>query len=122
VAGATQGRSTSDRQSRNNLQPDTAASGNIYPNNSYVPSIEAAAQVLGVKAIDMPFRNAAELERAIDAAVEPNGGLIVLPGAGTATRDTTIDSAAGSKAQAAGDHGIRPTRRGRPDVLRKRLR
>jgi putative ABC transport system substrate-binding protein len=44
---------------------------------------------LGVKAIDTPFRNTAELDRAIDAfAAEPNGGLIVLPGAGISTRTT----------------------------------
>jgi hypothetical protein len=35
---------------------------------------------LGVKAIRTPYRNIAELERAIDAfAAEPDGGLIVMP-------------------------------------------
>ena len=49
-------------------------------NEQYFGVIEAAAKVLGVKAVRTPYRNAAELERAIDAfAAEPNGGLIMLP-------------------------------------------
>jgi putative ABC transport system substrate-binding protein len=51
----------------------------------YLTPIEAAAQLSGVKVTLFP--NAAELERAIDAfAAEPNGGLVVLPGATTGTR------------------------------------
>jgi putative ABC transport system substrate-binding protein len=43
------------------------------------PSI-AAADVLALKAIKAPYRNAGELERVIDAfAAEPNGGLVMVP-------------------------------------------
>jgi putative tryptophan/tyrosine transport system substrate-binding protein len=49
-------------------------------NDQYFGVIEAAADALAVKAIRTPYRNAAELERAIDAfAVEPNGGLVMVP-------------------------------------------
>jgi putative ABC transport system substrate-binding protein len=49
-------------------------------NDQYFGVMDAAAQVLGVKAIQTPYRNAAELERAIDAfAAEPNGGLLMVP-------------------------------------------
>jgi len=49
-------------------------------NDQYFGVVEAAADVLGVKAIRTPYGSAAELERAIDAfAVEPSGGLIMLP-------------------------------------------
>jgi putative tryptophan/tyrosine transport system substrate-binding protein len=55
----------------------------------YLPSIEAAAKVLGAKVIDTPFRDVDELEHAIEAfAAEPNGGLIIRPSAGTATYDS----------------------------------
>jgi putative ABC transport system substrate-binding protein len=44
------------------------------------PSIEAAAPPLGVEAIKVPVRDPLETVRAIDAfAVEPNGGLLVVP-------------------------------------------
>jgi putative tryptophan/tyrosine transport system substrate-binding protein len=47
---------------------------------SYFASIDSAAQALGIKAIRTPYRNAAELERAVEAfAVEPNGGLLMVP-------------------------------------------
>jgi putative ABC transport system substrate-binding protein len=47
---------------------------------NYFAVIDAAADVLGVKAIRTPYRNAAELERAIDAfATEPNGALVMVP-------------------------------------------
>jgi putative tryptophan/tyrosine transport system substrate-binding protein len=47
---------------------------------NYFAVIDAAAEVLGVKAMRTPYRNAAELERAIDAfAAEPNGGLVIVP-------------------------------------------
>jgi putative ABC transport system substrate-binding protein len=49
-------------------------------NDQYFAVIDAAAAVLAVKAIRTPYRNAAELERAIDAfAAEPNGGLLIVP-------------------------------------------
>jgi putative ABC transport system substrate-binding protein len=49
-------------------------------NSGYVPSIEDAAHALSVKLISLPFRDAGEVERGIDAfASEPNGGLIVHP-------------------------------------------
>jgi putative ABC transport system substrate-binding protein len=49
-------------------------------NNQYFGLIEAAAVALGVKAIRLPYRNAEELERAIDGfAAEPNGGLAMVP-------------------------------------------
>jgi putative tryptophan/tyrosine transport system substrate-binding protein len=47
---------------------------------TYFASIDAAAEVLAVKAIQTPYRNAVELERAIETfAAEPNGGLIMMP-------------------------------------------
>jgi putative ABC transport system substrate-binding protein len=47
---------------------------------NYFAAIEPAAQVLGIKAIRTPYREAAELERAIDAfAAEPDGGLVIVP-------------------------------------------
>jgi putative ABC transport system substrate-binding protein len=51
--------------------------GNV--NDQYFGVIGAAADALGVKAIRTPYRNAAELEHAIDTfAAEPNGGLLML--------------------------------------------
>jgi len=42
--------------------------------------IDAAAEVLAVRAVPTPYRDAAELERAIDTfASEPNGGLVMVP-------------------------------------------
>jgi putative ABC transport system substrate-binding protein len=47
---------------------------------NYFAVIDAAAAVLGVKVIQTPYRDAAELERAFDAfAGEPNGGLVIVP-------------------------------------------
>ena len=47
---------------------------------NYFSVIDTAAGVLGVKVIQTPYRNAAELERTIDAfAAEPNGGLVMVP-------------------------------------------
>jgi putative ABC transport system substrate-binding protein len=49
-------------------------------NDQYFGVIDAAAKALAVKAIRMPYRNDAELERAIDAfAEEPNAGLVIIP-------------------------------------------
>ena len=54
--------------------PDTTLAGGVSP------SMETAAQVLGVKVLAIPFHDPAELERAIDTfAMEPNGGWIVSP-------------------------------------------
>ena len=54
----------------------------------YFDAINAAAQVLGVKTVNISFEHAADLDSAISAFPrEPNGGLIILPGAATSTRD-----------------------------------
>ena len=47
------------------------------PQPGFSTSIEEAARSLGVQAIRIPYRNAVEFERAIEAfAAEPNGGVI----------------------------------------------
>jgi len=47
---------------------------------NYLAVIDAAAEVLAVRAVRTPYRDAAELERAIDTfASEPNGGLVMVP-------------------------------------------
>jgi len=47
---------------------------------SYRPSIEVASQALSVQMIEIQYRSAVQLVRAIDAfAAQPNGGLIVGP-------------------------------------------
>jgi putative ABC transport system substrate-binding protein len=47
----------------------------------YLPLMEAAARALGVHIYPTAVRDAAEIERTIDAfAREPNGGLIMIPG------------------------------------------
>jgi putative ABC transport system substrate-binding protein len=47
---------------------------------SYFAVIDSAAEVLAVKATRMAYRNAAELERAIESfAEQPNGGLVMVP-------------------------------------------
>jgi putative ABC transport system substrate-binding protein len=47
---------------------------------NYFVAIAAAAEVLTVKAMRIPYRNAAELERAIDSfAAQPDGGLVMVP-------------------------------------------
>jgi len=52
----------------------------VIQNVGFFPSIEEAAQRLAVKAIKLPYRDAVDLVRGIDAfASEPNGGLMVLP-------------------------------------------
>jgi putative ABC transport system substrate-binding protein len=67
----------------------------LQTGSSYFSLIEAAAAVLGVQAIQTPVRNAVDIVRAIDAfAVEPNGGLLVLPPPLTpAIRDTILQVA-----------------------------
>jgi putative tryptophan/tyrosine transport system substrate-binding protein len=48
--------------------------------DQYFEVIDKGAEALAVKIIRMPYRNAVELERAIDNfAVEPDGGLFILP-------------------------------------------
>jgi putative ABC transport system substrate-binding protein len=49
-------------------------------NDQYFAAMDAVAEVLAVKAMRTPYRNATELERAIDTfAAEPNGGLVIMP-------------------------------------------
>jgi putative ABC transport system substrate-binding protein len=49
-------------------------------NDQFFGVMDAAAEVRAVKAIRMPYRNAAELERAIDAfAADSNGALLMVP-------------------------------------------
>jgi putative tryptophan/tyrosine transport system substrate-binding protein len=55
---------------------------------TYIPSIEKAALVMGVKLMGAAFSTSDELEHALDAfAAEPDGSLIVLPSSITSTRD-----------------------------------
>src|SRR5262249_52030389 len=64
------------------FNPDVAPSA---PN--YIASIETAAQTLSVKTVKVPFHDAIELVRSIDAfAGEPNGGMLILPPPYTAHR------------------------------------
>jgi putative tryptophan/tyrosine transport system substrate-binding protein len=52
--------------------------GEYFP--SQLPAIEAAARSLSVEAVKLPYRNALEIVRDIDAfAAKPNGGLITVP-------------------------------------------
>jgi putative ABC transport system substrate-binding protein len=49
-------------------------------NDQYFGVIDAAAEVLAVKTVRTPYRDAAELERATDAfAAQPNGALLMVP-------------------------------------------
>jgi putative tryptophan/tyrosine transport system substrate-binding protein len=49
-------------------------------NDQYFGVIEAAAEALAIKAIRAPYRNDAELERAIDVlAAQRNAGLVMIP-------------------------------------------
>src|SRR5450759_3648507 len=66
------------------IAPDVARVALIYNPQTHTgqhfQSIEAASRSLAVKAIRLPFSNAAEIERALgDFAREPKGGLLVLP-------------------------------------------
>jgi putative ABC transport system substrate-binding protein len=68
------------------FNPDLAPSA---PN--FIASIEAAAQTLSVKTVKVPFRDAVELVRSIDAfAAEPNGSMLILPPPFTAHRATIL--------------------------------
>jgi putative ABC transport system substrate-binding protein len=59
---------------------------------NYISLIEALAPALGIQPVQMPFRNAIGIVRAIDSfAAEPNGGLVVLPPPNTSvTRETIV--------------------------------
>ena len=60
----------------------------------YLPMMETAAQALAVKIYPTAVRDAAEIERTIDAfAREPNGGLIPIPGPVMAQRELIISLA-----------------------------
>jgi putative tryptophan/tyrosine transport system substrate-binding protein len=66
------------------FNPDLAPTA---PN--YIASIDAAAQTLSVKTVKVPFRDAVELVRSIDAfAAEPNGSMVILSPPYTAHRAT----------------------------------
>jgi putative ABC transport system substrate-binding protein len=70
------------------FNPQTSTTSITLTGGVLSTSFKAVAPALGVKAIDVPFDNAAGLESAVDAfATEPNGGLIVNPSAATSTRD-----------------------------------
>jgi putative tryptophan/tyrosine transport system substrate-binding protein len=69
------------------VNPELTVAG---PHEGYFAVVQAAAPTLGVEAIYTPFRDDAELERAIEGfAAEPNGGLIVAPSV-TAYRKSII--------------------------------
>jgi hypothetical protein len=70
---------------------------------TYFASIEAAAAQYAVTAIRAPVRDAAEIDRAVEAfAAEPNGGLMVLPPPPRRLR-CQIGPSAGAAAPAAHD-------------------
>ena len=47
---------------------------------NFFPAIADAAKIMGVKAVEIPYLNAVDIVRGIDAfAVEPNAGLIIPP-------------------------------------------
>jgi putative ABC transport system substrate-binding protein len=78
------------------IVPGVARAGLIYNplshTGQYFESIETASRSLSVKAVKVPFRDAAEIERGIEEfAREPNGGLLVLPdSSNTLHRDLII--------------------------------
>jgi len=52
----------------------------ISPRQFYAPSIEVVAQSLEVELIDLPIRQAADIERGLDNLPQgPNSGVVVLP-------------------------------------------
>jgi putative ABC transport system substrate-binding protein len=74
------------------FHPKLAPGGGVY----YAGLVESAAVSTGLNATPMPFADAAEVERAIaDFAKTPNGGLVVLPDAGTNIYRAQIIAAAG---------------------------
>jgi len=63
--------------------------------SSYRPSIEVASRALSVEMIDIQYRSAVQLVRAIDAfAAQPNGGLIVGPATTRIDAGTILELAA----------------------------
>jgi putative ABC transport system substrate-binding protein len=65
-------------------EPRTARAALIFPpgnvNDQFFGVINAAAEVLGMKAVRTPYSNAAELQRVIGAfAAESNGALLMVP-------------------------------------------
>jgi putative tryptophan/tyrosine transport system substrate-binding protein len=63
------------------FNPETSTGG-----TSYLHSVETAAPLFSLEAIDAPVHHADDIEIAISSLVrEPGGGLIVLPGAFTAS-------------------------------------
>jgi putative tryptophan/tyrosine transport system substrate-binding protein len=67
------------------------ATGASRAGPTYIPSIEKAASVLGVRLVPIQWVNFAELERAVDTfAAEPDGGMIVLPSTQSSSRDNDI--------------------------------
>jgi putative tryptophan/tyrosine transport system substrate-binding protein len=68
------------------VAPSVARAGLVFnagaPTSAYIPYIEAAARSLAVQTITIPIRDEAGIEPAFRAfALEPKGGLIVLPNA-----------------------------------------
>ncbi len=66
------------------IAPDVERVGLVYNPQTHTgqnfQSIESVSQALAVKAIRLPFSNAAEIEATVlDFAREPKGGLLVLP-------------------------------------------
>jgi len=72
------------------FNPDLATTS-----RNYLATIKLAAQTLSVQTVKASFHDAIELVRSIDAfAVEPNGGLLMLPPPFIADRTTIIKLAA----------------------------
>jgi putative tryptophan/tyrosine transport system substrate-binding protein len=60
--------------------------------DNYLAVMDVAAEILGMKAIHTPYRNAVELERAIGLfAAEPNGSLAMVPPPPSANRRELIN-------------------------------
>jgi putative ABC transport system substrate-binding protein len=58
------------------FSPESSPGGGSF----YTGAVHTAAQSSGIKTIDIPIRDASEIERAVEAfAIEANGGLLVLP-------------------------------------------
>jgi putative ABC transport system substrate-binding protein len=63
----------------------------------YFPSMEEAARILAVQSLKIPYHDAVEMVRGVDAfAAEPNGGLIVVPPSPSVDGRKIINSLAGS--------------------------
>jgi putative ABC transport system substrate-binding protein len=58
------------------FSPETSPGGGSF----FTGAVHVAGQSSGIKTIDMPIRDAAEIERAVEVfALEANGALLVLP-------------------------------------------